>query len=106
MKGAALALTGSTAQEQHEAWLIEKDRTGWKYGAVKDPVLKTHPCMVPYDELPEAQRKKDHLNLATIRAIAAVLGIDYLTPDEAVTFDADGRPSIEPRDGAPIGHGG
>ena len=28
---------------------------------MKDPAAKTHPCMVPYADLPESQRRKDAL---------------------------------------------
>lgn len=45
----------------HESWLLEKQANGWVYGPEKNPELKQHPCMVPYDQLPEAQRVKDKL---------------------------------------------
>jgi hypothetical protein len=45
----------------HESWLKEKERDGWKYGAVKDAEKKEHPCFVPYDQLPTEQKVKDHL---------------------------------------------
>ncbi|NOS83700.1 MAG: hypothetical protein HOP31_01040 [Ignavibacteria bacterium] len=54
---------------QHEAWLKDKDAEGWVYGPVKDPVKKEHPCMVPYDELPEEQKKKDALFLSIVNAL-------------------------------------
>lgn len=50
-----------TPQQQHEAWLEHKQADGWTYGAVKDPEAKKHPCMLPYDELPIAERLKDAL---------------------------------------------
>jgi hypothetical protein len=58
--------TAGTAEEQHESWLDEKRRTGWTYGSVKDPDAKTHPCMVPYAELPVEQQFKDHLFRAIV----------------------------------------
>ena len=54
----------------HEEWLKEKQAAGWKYGPIKDPDEKTHPCFVPYEELPEEQKKKDSLFIAVIHAIA------------------------------------
>lgn len=54
---------------QHEAWLKDKDAEGWVYGPVKDPVKKEHPCMVPYDELPEEQKKKDALFSSIVNAL-------------------------------------
>src|SRR5690242_573873 len=50
-----------TPEQLHESWVEQKVRGGWKYGPEKNPALKTHPCMVPYAELPELQRKKDAL---------------------------------------------
>lgn len=45
----------------HESWMEEKRRDGWRYGPVKRADLKEHPCFVPYEELPSAQKLKDHL---------------------------------------------
>lgn len=45
----------------HESWLAEKAADGWKYGPVKDPSKKEHPCFVQYDELPVEQKAKDYL---------------------------------------------
>lgn len=45
----------------HESWLKQKEEEGWKYGAVKNPETKEHPCFVPYDELPTEQKSKDYL---------------------------------------------
>lgn len=54
--------------ESHVSWLKEKRRDGWKYGPVKDAEAKTHPCFVPYDELPIEQRAKDYIFGAVVRA--------------------------------------
>lgn len=53
--------TCTTPVEQHEAWMAQKVAEGWVYGPEKDPEAKTHPCLVPYFELPLAQRTKDRL---------------------------------------------
>jgi len=47
--------------------------TGALDGATKDPDVKTHPCMVEYAELPPAQRKKDHIFIAVVNAVAEAL---------------------------------
>lgn len=47
--------------ESHESWLKEKLDTGWRYGLVKNPETKEHPCCVPFHELPLQQRVKDVL---------------------------------------------
>lgn len=48
-------------EAQHEAWRREKIAAGWTFGDVKDAAMKTHPCLVPYADLPSDQRRKDHL---------------------------------------------
>lgn len=53
---------------QHVAWMDAKLRDGWRYGAVKDEAAKTHPCIVPYAELPPEQRAKDHIFQAIVDA--------------------------------------
>lgn len=55
--------------DSHESWLKVKREEGWKYGEVKDPILKTHPCFVPYEELPIEQKTKDYIFGAIVRAM-------------------------------------
>lgn len=62
----------ATPQQLHEAWMRHKAADGWTYGAAKDQAAKTHPCMVAYDELPEAQRVKDYLFGAAVRTLLAL----------------------------------
>ena len=60
-----------TPQESHELWLEEKRAAGWKYGEVKDAEAKTHPCFLPYAELPASQRVKDYLFAAVVATCIA-----------------------------------
>lgn len=55
----------------HDNWMAEKARNGWVYGETKDPEAKTHPCMVPFDELPADQQAKDRLFRSVVHALAA-----------------------------------
>lgn len=54
---------------QHNAWSAEKVSQGWVYGDVKDAEKKTHPCLVPFDQLPLFQQKKDKLFSAIVDAL-------------------------------------
>lgn len=56
-------------EQSHESWLAEKERTGWKYGPVKDAEKKEHPCFVPYGELPPEQQVKDAIFFGIVRAM-------------------------------------
>lgn len=53
----------------HESWLRQKQAEGWTYGETKDPVAKTHPCYVPYSQLPVEQRAKDYIFRAICHAM-------------------------------------
>jgi len=58
------------ASDSHDSWLEEKRRDGWKYGPVKDPERKEHPCFVPYEQLPPEQRAKDYIFQGVARSLA------------------------------------
>ena len=51
---------------QHDQWMAQKERDGWVHGPVKDADAKTHPMMIPYEDLPDFEKRKDVL----VRAIA------------------------------------
>lgn len=59
----------SSPADSHASWLKEKTADGWKYGPVKDPEKKEHPCFVSYDELPREQQAKDYMFLAVVRSL-------------------------------------
>lgn len=65
-----MANPGATPEQQHDAWMSDKIADGWKFGERKDAGAKTHPCLVPYGQLPADQRLKDHV----FRAVVQVMG--------------------------------
>jgi len=46
------------ARREHQRWMDHKLSRGWTLGP-RDDARRTHPCLVPHDELPEAQRQRD-----------------------------------------------
>jgi hypothetical protein len=71
---AIIADPHTTPEQSHEGWSREKIKKGWVYGPEKNPdaTPPTHPCLVPYDELPPEQRAKDHMFGAIVRACLAL----------------------------------
>lgn len=59
-------------QASHESWMAQKVAEGWVYGPVKDPVLKTHHCMVPFKDLPREQQAKDFIFRGVVHACLEV----------------------------------
>lgn len=59
----------TSPEGSHEGWIEHKTAEGWVYGPEKDPGNKIHPCLVPFDDLPEGQQLKDHLFFAIASAL-------------------------------------
>lgn len=57
-------------EASHEAWAARKVAEGWHYGPAKDADAKTHPCLVPFAELPVEQQAKDFLFRAIVHALS------------------------------------
>ena len=53
----------------HNNWMQAKTDDGWIYGEVKDPDAKTHPCIVPFEELDSVQQTKDRLFRTIVHAV-------------------------------------
>ncbi|MHA3112888.1 RyR domain-containing protein [Acinetobacter sp. ANC 4193] len=58
-----------TPEQNHEVWYQQKQAEGWAYGEVLDTEKKLHPCFLPYEELPQAQKAKDYLFRATVHLV-------------------------------------
>lgn len=57
-------------EASHNEWSARKIAEGWVYGPLKDPAAKTHPCLVPFEDLPKAQQAKDYLFRAVVHTMA------------------------------------
>lgn len=58
-----------TSEDLHEKWCLYKWERGWTRGEVKSESNKTHPNLVPYDQLPREQKLKDALFRNVIHAL-------------------------------------
>jgi len=80
------------ASASHDSWLSEKEKEGWIYGEVKNPETKEHPCMVPYDQLPEFQKDKDRMFCQVVDLLSGKTWKDNLKKGCSVKMDiADNR---------------
>ena len=62
--------------ESHKKWLKAREDDGWVYGPIKDQEKKQHPCMVPYEELPEVQQYKDILFVTMVALLKHAPAVD------------------------------
>ena len=59
------------AKNVHEVWAESRVAQGWSYGEERNDTLKHHPCLVPYEELPEVEKAYDRdTALGTLKLIS------------------------------------
>lgn len=65
------ALVEQMAKNVHEVWAQSRIEQGWTYGEERDDALKHHPCLVPYEDLPEIEKAYDRdTALSTLKLIS------------------------------------
>ena len=68
-----IELTEKLARNAHDHWAKGRFAEGWVYGEARDDTLKTNPCLVAYEDLPEAEKEYDRRTaMETLRAIVAL----------------------------------
>lgn len=64
------ALVEVVAKNVHEVWAQSRICQGWTYGEERSDAAKTHPCLVPYEQLPEVEKAYDRdTALGTLKLI-------------------------------------
>ncbi len=48
----------------HDDWVRAYEAMGWRYGPLRDREAKTHPDMVPFDDLEQREQDKDAVFVA------------------------------------------
>ena len=63
-------LLEAMAKNVHEIWAQERMAQGWTYGERRDDAQKHHPCLVPYEDLPEEEKVYDrNTSVETLKLI-------------------------------------
>jgi len=70
-----LELRELLAENAHDHWALQRMADGWTHGPQRDDDRKRHPCLVPYEELPESE--KDYDRNAAIETLKAILALGY-----------------------------
>ena len=71
-----LELTERIAENAHDFWALGRIREGWTHGPTRDDSLKTHPDLVPYDELPEGEKEYDRTTAMSTLKLIQKLGYE------------------------------
>ncbi|MGI9423712.1 MAG: RyR domain-containing protein [Hyphomicrobiaceae bacterium] len=66
-------LTELLAENAHENWAAQRIEDGWRWGAHRSDVDKSHPSLVAYEQLPEAEKAYDRRTaMETVKAIVSL----------------------------------
>lgn len=63
------------SENVHEIWATQRLKDGWTLGARRDDLAKTHPCLIPYRELPEHEKHYDRIAVEGVLRTALALGV-------------------------------
>ena len=63
-------LVEQMSKNVHEVWSETRIQQGWTYGEQRNDELKTHPCLIPYEDLPESEKEYDrNTSIGTLKLI-------------------------------------
>ena len=75
-------LREAIAENAHEVWAVERQNQGWSYGPQRDDATKQTPCMVPYSQLPDSEKKFDREMAMNTLKLVKKLGYDIIKVQE------------------------
>ena len=71
-----LELTELLAKNTHDVWAAGRIAEGWTYGDIRNDVNKKHPCLVPYEDLPESEKEYDRAT--SLETLKVILSLGYV----------------------------
>ena len=63
------------AAHNHDVWATGRLAAGWSYGPERNDARREHPCLIPYEELPESEKQVDR-DTAT-QVLKAILALGF-----------------------------
>jgi ryanodine receptor 2 len=93
LPGELLQLTERLAEHAHDVWARQRLADGWTYGPQREDARKEHPCLVPYDQLPESEKQYDRN--AALETIKAILALGYRVVKDETADSGSTIPDID-----------
>ena len=66
------------AEMEHARWMAERARGGYTHGPVRDDLARTHPELLPWDQLTEETKEKDRAFIRGLPAYLASVGFQII----------------------------
>lgn len=62
----------ASAEDNHNNWMKCKEHQGYVYGEELSVENKTHPSLVPFDDLPKVEKDKDVMDVLMVRLASSL----------------------------------
>lgn len=79
-------LREAIAENAHDVWAVERQAQGWTYGEQRDDNKKETPCMVPYSQLPDSEKKFDREMAMNTLKLVRKLGYDLIKREDTELY--------------------
>ncbi|UCE49216.1 MAG: hypothetical protein JSW47_03560 [Phycisphaerales bacterium] len=63
------------AANNHDHWALQRIAEGWRFGLDRNDKTKTHPDLVPYEELQDSEKEYDRRSV--IETLKAIIALGY-----------------------------
>ncbi len=67
-------LIDQLAANVHDVWAKKRIEDGWRHGPSRNDDLKTHPGLVPFEELSDSEKDYDRVMVEEVVRAAVALG--------------------------------
>ena len=79
-------LREALAENAHDVWAVERIAQGWTYGPKRDDDKKETPCMVPYSQLPESEKKFDRDMAESSLKLVKAVGYEIIKKEDTELY--------------------
>jgi hypothetical protein len=63
------------SKNTHEVWAAGRIAEGWTFGDELDEIKKKHPCLIPYEELPDSEKEYDRAT--SLESLKVILSLGF-----------------------------
>lgn len=89
-------LLEALSRNVHEVWAHERMKEGWSFGPQRNEIIKKHPCLIPYEQLPESE--KDYDRNTAIGTLKFIIKSGYRIVKEEPLEENDEKSCEEPKE--------
>lgn len=82
------------AMSTHDTWAVQRIAEGWRFGSKRNDAAREHPCLIPYETLPDSEKRID-IEMVT-ETIKSILVLGY-----RITAAGSGTMAAAPDNGTP-----